>query len=134
MMKYSWIFLFALTSCLGGGEPLLVQGPSVKKQRQKIAHLQKKLELAEKEQQKVETEVEKLAASIDEAQLALIRRQIDDVERGKEKGAALFMEEREALYRMIQAGPSQVAFEAQLELDRILQIITEFSDGEKRVF
>jgi t-SNARE complex subunit (syntaxin) len=133
-MKHSWVFLLILASCFGGGEQLLVQGPSVKKQRQKIVQLQKKLEIAEKEQQKIESVLQKLIAEIDEAQLALIRRQIDDVIKAKERSATLFMEEREALYRMIQTGSSQIAFEAQIELDRILQIITESSDEERRVF
>ena len=129
-----WLPLL-LASWFGGNESLLVQQSlSPKKQRQKIAVLQKKLESAEKEQKKIETDVEKIAREIDEAQIALIRRQLDEYENRAHNKASLFVEEREALYRMIQSGPSPSAFEAQVELDRILRLITEFSDGEKTIF
>jgi hypothetical protein len=128
------LFLAILSSCFSVDEQLIVQGPSPKKQKQKIAFLQKKLEIAAKERKKIETDVERLSSAIDEAQLALIRRQLDDHERSGTKDTALFMDEREALYRMIEAGPSPSAFEAQVELDRILRLITESSDDEKYVF
>jgi len=132
-MKSNILFFFLLTSCFCGGERAIVQGPSPKKQKQKIAMLQKKLQLAEKEQKKVQTEIEKLVCEIDEVQLFLIRRQIDDYETKKDKTPHLFLQEREALYRMIQEGPSPSAFEAQVELDRILRIITELSDASKHI-
>ncbi len=134
MKRLILLTLALLTSCFSVGEPLLVQGPSPKKQKQKIAVLQKKLESAEKEQKKIETDVERLSLEIDEAKLSLIRRQLDDHERSGMKDSALFMDEREALYRMIEAGPSPSAFEAQVELDRILRLITECSDEDKYVF
>lgn len=131
-MRYLTLALLFLSSCFTAGEPLLVQGPSPKKQKQKIAVLQKRLESAEKEQKKIETDVERLSTEINEAELALIRRQLDDHERRAEKAPTLFMEEREALYRMIESGPSPAAFEAQVELDRILRLITELSEGEEK--
>jgi len=120
-----------LSSCFSGNEQFVVQGLSAKKQRQKIALLQKKVELAEKEQRKVCNEVEELREEMNRARLALIHKQVDDYEN---KGGApnLFLDERELLYRMIQEGPSPSAFTAQVELDRILRIITEFSDDQKR--
>lgn len=131
-MRYTLIpVLSVLSACIGGGEQLLVQGPNAKKQRQKISNLQKKLEVAAKEKEKAITEVERLQNEIDEAKLALIRKQIDDYEKRKEKN--VFVEEREVLYRLIQSGESSKAFEAQVELDRILRVITEFSDEEKHV-
>ncbi|MBX7067345.1 MAG: hypothetical protein K1X28_08950 [Parachlamydiales bacterium] len=135
-MRYTLIpVLSVLSACIGGGgEQLLVQGPNAKKQRQKISNLQKKLEVASKEKEKAETEVERLQREIDEAKLALIRRQVDDYESRKDKRSALFMEEREALYRLIQSGDSAKAFEAQVELDRILRIITELSDEDKNLY
>lgn len=134
-MKRLFILTIAiLASCFSVGEQPIVQNLSPKKQKQKIAVLQKKLEMAAKEQKKIETDVERLSSEIDEAQLALIRRQLDDHERRGVKDSALFMEEREALYRMIESGPSPSAFEAQVELDRILRLITECSDEEKYVF
>jgi t-SNARE complex subunit (syntaxin) len=125
--------LLFLTSCFTLNESALVQGPSPKKQRQKIAVLQKKLQGAEKEQKKVQSQVETLAQAIDEAEISLIRRQIDDYERKGDK-SNLFLQEREALHRMIQSGPSPSAFEAQVELDRILRLITEESDGISECF
>lgn len=127
-MRYLIPPLLVLSSCFTAQEPLFVQGPSPKKQKQKIALLQKKLESAEKEQKKIETDLERLSTEIDRAQLALIRRQLDDHERRADKAPTLFMEEREALYRMIESGPSPAAFEAQVELDRILRLITELSE------
>lgn len=131
-MRYTLIpVISVLSACFGGNEQLLVQGPNAKKQRQKISNLQKKLEVAAKEKEKAITEVERLQNEIDEAKLALIRKQIDDYEKRKEKN--VFVEEREVLYRLIQSGESSKAFEAQVELDRILRVITELSDEEKHV-
>ncbi len=126
------LLLLLLTSCFTGTiESPIAQGPSAKKQRQRIVVLQKKLKEAEQEQQKVQAEVDQLTAEIGEAQIALIRKQIDRYEKKVEKVPPLFLEEREALYRMIQTGPSPSAFEAQVELDRILRLITENSDETK---
>ena len=125
------LILFFLSSCMSAPDHAIVQGPSVKKQRQKIAVLQKKRESAEIEEKKVRSEVEKLGLEIDGVQLALIRRQLDDYEKKKEKPTHLFLDEREALYRMIQTGPSPAALEAQVELDRILRVITELGDEGK---
>ncbi len=130
---YLLVLLF-LSCCFSSHEQFVVQNISPKKQKQKIANLQKKLQIAEKEQKKLESDVERLAREIDEAQIALIRRQLDDYEMRNDKISKLFVEEREALYRMIQSGPSPSAFEAQVELDRILRMITELSDEEKNVF
>lgn len=131
-MKAYALALLLLTSCFTNTfDQPLVQGPSPKKQKQKIIALQKKLDQAEKEQLKVQSEVERLTSEINEVQLSLIRRQVDQYERKVEKIPQLFLEEREALYQMIQTGPSPSAFEAQVELDRILRIITELSDETK---
>ncbi len=126
--------LFSLSSCFNEKESLIVQNLSPKKQKQKIAFLQKKLKIAEKEQQKIVSEVERISQEIDEAQIALIHKQLDEYKRREGQDMTLFMEEREALYKMIQSGPSPSAFDAQVELDRILRIITELSDGERSFF
>jgi len=128
------LLLLLLSGCFSSlrlQEPALAQSLSPRKQRQKIASLEKKLEAAEKEQRKAQNSVEQLASEIEEAKIALIRKQVDDYERKNERSSALFLEEREALYRMIQTGPSSTAFQAQTELDRILRIITERSDEGK---
>jgi hypothetical protein len=87
------------------------------------------IQSAEKVQKKAESEVEKIASEIHRAELALIHRQIDDYERAGKKIPHFFLEEREILYRIIQNGPSAAAFEAQVELDRILRIITQLGDA-----
>ncbi len=127
-MRISFLIPLLLTSCFTTNEFTVAQGPNPKKQKQKIAYLQKKLESAEKEQKKVQSEVERLAAEIDAAEIALIRRQVDEYEKRGDRSLNLFLEEREALYRMIQSGPSPTAFEAQVELDRILRVITDASE------
>ncbi len=128
-----WILsLLLLAACFSSSSDApIAQAPNPRKQRQKIALLEKRLEAAEKQQQKALTEVERIAAEINQAKLALIRRQVDKFQEKEAKAPSLFLEEREALYRIIQEGPSPSAFEAQVELDRILRIITELSDGEK---
>ncbi len=112
---------------------------SSSKQKQRIGSLQKKLAAAEEERKKIQTEVEKLNDQIHQAQLVLIRKQLDESEKeilerprkylGLLKEGVLFSQEREALHRMIQEGPSPWAFEAQTELDRILRMITELSEA-----
>jgi septal ring factor EnvC (AmiA/AmiB activator) len=129
-MRRFFLLLF-LASCTISPDTPIAQAPNPKKQKQKIALLEKKLEVAAKEQQKALTEVERLAAEVNEAKLALIRRQIDRFEEKHPAAPALFLEEREALYQMIQEGPSPAALEAQAELDRILRIITERSEEKK---
>lgn len=119
---------------------------SPKKQKQRIASLQKKLESAEKEQVKIHEEVEWLRHQMQSAELALIRRKVEDYEdrlRELEKdpiaysrflqleSAALFLSEREILHQMIQAGPSPSSFEAEAVLDQILRFITNLSDEDR---
>ena len=138
--RFPAILLLLLSSCFwtqGTQVGELVQGPSPRKQKQKIVSLQKKLEAAEKEQKKVEEEVTRLSEEISKAQLMLIRRQVDDLEKRIQKTnvpepSSLFMQERESLHRLIQEGPSPSSFEAQVELDRILRIITDLSNTEIR--
>ena len=143
-----WFAVLAfLTSCAAheSSSPSddAVYGLSVKKQKQRLTVLQKKLEFAEREYKKTEEEVERLHDEVHKTRLAIIRRQIDLFEKQLEKAeldpqkltemrkldvANLFLEEREALHLMIQNGPSPSAFDAQLELDRILRAITQISD------
>ena len=107
-----------------------------KRQKQKIIVLQKKLETAEKQQTKIVDEVALLKEEIFQAELALIRTAVEgcehrlashQTERNSESNG-LFLEEREMLHRMIQAGSSPASFEAQVVLDQILRIITNFSE------
>lgn len=138
--------LLFLTACFAAStddiqEPLYTLSPT--KQKQRIGWLEKKLEIAEREKKKAEDEVERLSAEIHQAQLALIRKQLDDYEKQigdlhanpqkyphllQVEMASLFIQEREALHQIIQDGPSPSAFEAQVELDRILRMITELSE------
>lgn len=104
----------------------ILQTLSVKRQQQKILQLERKLEKAERVERTAKREVERIAEEICQAKVALIRARVDLFE--NEKHYEVLSEEREALYEMIQEGPSPAAFEAQVELDRILRIITEKSD------
>lgn len=128
---FSVIFLH---SC-GSSAFLTTQEIPPTKQKQRIAFLQKKLQLAAKEEQKIHEQVEKLGDEVREAQLAYIRGQIDTYEAHLSKqfkrrpdweNGDLFYKERELLHQMIQNGHS--SFEAQLVLDRILQVITELNN------
>lgn len=105
------------------------------KQKQKIALLQKKLQLAEREQRKIKAQVERLSDEMREVELAYIRKKVDDYEELIRKhpskktdidSADFFEDEREKLHHMIQN--SESIFEAQVVLDRILQLITELSN------
>lgn len=121
--------LLLLTACFNSSETFIATRLTPKKMKQKISVLQRKLEAAEKEYKQAKEDVEKLACEINETQLALIRSKVDKYEKRKEKDPSFFLSEREALYKIIQTGPSPAAFEAQVELDRILRIITEASDN-----
>ena len=152
-MRISIVALFILTQCMMGRAPgvgddqAVVQTLPATKQKQKIALLQKKLEVAEKAQKKAEDEVERLAKEVHLAQLSLIRKQVASYEEQIHKlqsdpqkyaqllqieSSTLFLKEREMLHQMIQTGPSPSAFEAQVVLDRILRMITEISDDAVR--
>lgn len=131
------LLLAVLSSCgirphpTGGGDLPLT------KQKQKISFLQRKLMIAEMQQEKIQTQVQRLRDDVREAELAYIRGQIDDYEeliRREPKAkshfdsAELFHEEREKLHRIIQSSDS--TYEAQIVLDRILQLVTELgNDG-----
>lgn len=128
-MRIMFSSLLLLTGCFSISDTFVVTAPNPKKMKQKIAVLQKKLDSAEKEYNQAKEEVEKLSDEINEMQLALIRSKVDKYEKKNEKDTSLFLDEREQLYKIIQTGPSPAAFDAQVELDRILRIITEVSDN-----
>lgn len=136
MRALLFVFPWIMVSCSYQASFIPGQEISLSKQKQKIGFLQKKLLLAEKEEEKLRAEVERLGSEVCQAQLTLIRRQIDEYEESVRKQGKkvdelqlgnLFLKEREQLHRMIQSGSS--VFDAQLVLDRILQLITELSDA-----
>lgn len=116
-MKYC-VILLILMSCFRPNEETV------------LLHLEQKLEVAKSEKNRAKEDIKKLIQEIDETKIALIRHQINDYEKKKEKPSTLFAEEREVLYQLIQSGRA----DAQVELDRILSIITELSDEENYVF
>lgn len=135
MRQILLLSLLVFASCSSRSSPAVVQELPPTKQKQKITLLQKKLQLAEKEEKKIHVQIERLSDEMHEAQLSLIRKQIDECEEMIRKNpkkkreldsGELFLAEREQLHQMIQSGAS--TFEAQLVLDRILQLITELSD------
>lgn len=130
------LFLLLLTACTHHTSiDSFVASNVPRRQKQKITALQRKLENAEKQQEKIDLEVEELREDLRQAELALIRKVVENCEdrldrfRGDpEEISALFLNERETLHRMIQSGPSPASFEAQLVLDQILRIITNVSE------
>ncbi len=114
----------------------VVQTLSMTKQKQRIAFLQKKLEMAERHFKEAQEEVEHLQSELHQSQLALIAGQIEGYERQMRQTSSSrppspkieespFSKEREVLQQMMENGPSPEAFEAQVVLDRILRMITE---------
>lgn len=127
--------LIFLVSCSSVRTSQHTQELTPTKQKQKIALLQKKLQLAEKEYGKLKIQIDRLSDEMRETELAYIRKQIDEFEdlirkhpskKADFDSADLFLEEREKLHRMILGNESP--YEAQIVLDRILQLITELSD------
>lgn len=135
-MKSIAIFALLLlaASCGFRASPSVQELPPTK-QKQKIALLQKKIQLAEKEHKKLKVHIERLSDEMRGVELAYIRKQVDDYEDLIRKqpskkmdfsSAELFLNEREKLHRMIER--SESTYEASVLLDRILQLITELSD------
>ncbi len=148
MNKAACLLLLILTSCFSliEDKPLVLQSAPVRKQKRQITLLQKKLKAAETTQKKALDEVQRVQEEIEQAQLALIRKQVDRYEKKFEEArkdpkewanltaqdpSSLFAPEREELYQIVQKGPSPAAFDAQVELDRILRLITQLSDESK---
>lgn len=111
---------------------------SDRKQKQKVVVLQKKLALAERTLAKAQAEAEDLRGLLYDAELdsiesrvAILERrwQIDPVALSQvlyQETARFFLEEREILYQILQAGVS--VHRAQNLIDRILQLITQIND------
>lgn len=100
------------------------------KQKQKVVLLQKKIQIAKKEQQRISQHLQKLNEDMCDTQLACIRKKIDyyeDLFRKDHKKCAYFdiseafIKELEVLQEMIQRDCA--TFEAHVLLERILQII-----------
>lgn len=130
-----FFFLFLLAACGVKSCPNVQELPPTK-QKQKISLLQKKLHLAEKEQRKIKHQIDRLNDEMRETELAYIRKKIDDYEdlirknpklKATFDSSDLFLEEREKLHKIIQT--SESSFEAQVVLDRILQLVTELGDA-----
>jgi len=126
-MKWIVAFTLLFSGCFQSNDFGVVQGLSLKKQKQKVQAIEKKLERAQEIALLAEADIERLKIELDQAKLTYIRKQIDEFDEQEKNTASLFVEEREDLYEMIESGPSPQALEAQVELDRILRIITEQS-------
>lgn len=128
-MKKIFILFALLTSCvtLTDGERFL----GAAKQKQRVNFLQKKLDAAEIEKNDMEERIVQMQEELWATELEVVKRQVDKGMRRIPKNAdvaALFWEERETLYRLTRNASPSVAFEAEVELDRILRLITELSD------
>lgn len=137
-MKAFLLSTLFLTSCLTHrttGEFAVLSPP---RQKQKIVLLEKKLKRAEKEQREIQEEVDRLSSAVKEAQLALIRKQVEEyqdrLQSNPKKNIAqgdpsiLFLKEREMLHKILSDGALTNTFEAQHILDQILEMITTLSD------
>ncbi len=139
-MKLLLLFLF-LSSCAVRDQMVanntFLSG-SDRKQKQKVIVLQKKLEMAERSLAKSKADVEDLRSLLYDAQLDSIETRLEVLERKWQtdpvalsqalymETARLFLEEREILYQILQAGVS--IHRAQSLIDRILQLITQIND------
>jgi hypothetical protein len=131
LKKYFFIPLLFLASCsyVPVGEGVEVAMLPVKRQKQRLMVLEKRLESAEKQRVKVIKEIEALHEEIEGVELAIVRKVVENAEAGgAKKGTNLFLAERETLHRLIQSGPSKTSFEAQVVLDQILRMITNLSE------
>jgi hypothetical protein len=142
-MRYLVFFVFFFSACsyqVDLQNAFSVQSSVDRKQKQKVVFLQKKLIAAEREFLREQEEVEALRSALCDAQLSLIESELERLEDRWRSNPAqltcalfcdaptLLFEEREQLYRIIQAGPDVPR--AQNLLDRILQMITQVSDSE----
>jgi hypothetical protein len=104
------------------------------KEKERIAALHKKLKGAEKEHLRTVDEIAQLHEEVRQTQLALVQRRIEEYEKKgiswRDQPSSLFLEERQLLHEIIQAGPSPAALEAEIVLDQILRIITDLSDDK----
>lgn len=128
-----WFWLVFLTGCAGIDLSVAHHDLPITKQKQRVLVLQKKLSQAEKEQEKTTMRVEDLKTQLADAELTIIRREVDSWEEVASRPSAylrapeeLFLREREKLKELIEEGT--LSFEAQVLLDRILQDATLFSD------
>lgn len=126
-MKWMIIGCVFLTGCMNQGFHLgegqnIVQTLPLTKQKQRIAILQKKLEIAQRNLNAASGEVEQLASEIQQSQLTLVEKQIETFQQGQLRsfaGRDPFTKEREILQQIQKEGPSPEAFEAKVMLDRM---------------
>ncbi len=137
-MKKFFPLLLLLTACSQTPKDDYGVAVSQKRQKQKLTVLQKKLGFAEKLQTKIQDEVDKLKEEMSQAELAMIRAAVEEREAKlaryqhdeQDHIASLFLNEREALHRMVQSGSAPTSFQAQVVLDQILRMITNLSELE----
>lgn len=127
-MKAIFFTTVLLSACAG---PHIASNElSPRKQKQRIALLQKKLDVAQEDSEKAHRHVSQLEGELRAAKLSLIRKQLGEYEKKQRplEASSLFAKERELLHELIQGGSASLAREAQDLLDRILRLITELSD------
>jgi len=107
-----------------------------KKQKQRIAAIEKKIGQIEEDLSQKGKEIEILRKEKKKAELEFIKDKVEQHEeelrsfregRGKVRKEISFAEEREVLHQLIQDGPSPTSYEARLLLDQLLRIITSWS-------
>lgn len=115
---------------------LLLSSCYLSQENQPIASLQKKLEIASKKREEAEEKVAELKRTVQKQQLASIKKRIDKYEKQIGKMDPIqedsFAQERETLHELIES--SEFSADAQVELDRILRIITELKGNYVQSF
>ena len=144
-MRFLFLVYIFLLSCNSHfqDDVVYVRDLPPKKQKQRIAVLRKKLDLAVREKLEADDNVEFLRTQLYYTEIAWVQGVIDgfDVEVQKSdqtysqvaKNLRIdlerpFLEEREVLYRIVKSGPSPASLEAQKVLDHLLTIVTRLND------
>ena len=137
----SFLAILQLCSCAINepGSVVFLHPQPDRKFKQKAVFLQKKLAKAEQTLVQDQQTIEEMRQKLSGAQLDAIESQVERLENRwrqdpscssllmRHEISRLFLDEREALSRMIQSGSN--ALRAQVLLDRILQLITQMSDS-----
>lgn len=127
MKCLSLVFTLFFASCMNSGFHLnegqnIVQTMPLTKQKQRIAILQKKLEIAQRNLKNAQESVDDLNSELQQSQLTLIEKTLDTYKKDGMFAGGDFHKEKAVLYEILQDGPSPTAFEAQVVLDRMLRL------------
>lgn len=123
MKRFSIVTALFFASCMNTGFHLnegqnVVQSLPLTKQKQRIAILQKKLEIAQRSAKTAQEIVDDLNSELQQSQITLIEKTLEN----HKYAGGDFQKEKAVLHQILQDGPSPTAFEAQVVLDRMLRL------------